>query len=116
MRGGGDGSRAGGRGDEGGGLAGRQRGRARVWREDREIDRITGFKSRTEREMARDKGKKRERGKERSGLRRLTRLAKIEKINTLNSYFINSSWVLCIIIHLEDNNFRNSTLNIHSKC
>lgn len=30
-----------------GGLAGRQRGRVRVWREDREIDRITGFKSRT---------------------------------------------------------------------
>lgn len=44
-------------------MAGRQRGRVRVWREDREMDRITGFKSRTEREMARDKGKKRERGK-----------------------------------------------------
>lgn len=28
-------------------MAGRQRGRVRVWREDREIDRITGFKSRT---------------------------------------------------------------------
>lgn len=49
----------------------------RVWREDGEIDRITGFKSRTEREMARDKGEKsnreREREKEHSGLRRLAR-------------------------------------------
>ncbi len=39
-------------------MAGRQRGRVRVWREDREIDRITGFKTRTERKMARDKGEK----------------------------------------------------------
>lgn len=30
-------------------MAERQRGRARVWREDRGIDRITGFRSRTER-------------------------------------------------------------------
>lgn len=73
---GGNGRRAAGRG---GGLAGRQRGRVRVWREDREKDRITGFKSRTEREMARDKGKKRERGKEHKGLRRLTRRAKLKK-------------------------------------
>lgn len=62
-----------------GGLAGRQRGRVRVWREDREIDRITGFKSRTEREMARDKGKKREREKEHSGLKRLARRVKLKK-------------------------------------
>lgn len=31
-------------------MAGRQRGRVRVWREDRGIDRITGFRSRTERD------------------------------------------------------------------
>lgn len=55
------------------------RGRVRVWREDREIDRITGFKSRTEREMARDKGKKREREEEHSGLRRRARRAKLKK-------------------------------------
>lgn len=36
-------------------MAGRQRGRVRVWREDREIDRITGFKSRTEREGKRQR-------------------------------------------------------------
>lgn len=31
-------------------MAGRQGGRVRVWREDRGIDRITGFRSRTERD------------------------------------------------------------------
>ena len=46
-------------------MAGRQRVRVRVWREDREIDRISGFKSRTEREMVRDKGKRREKQSER---------------------------------------------------
>ncbi len=67
-----------------GGLAGRQRGRVRVWREDREIDRITGFKSRTEREMARDKGKKREREKRAFGVEKTRKTSQIEKINTLN--------------------------------
>lgn len=38
-------------------MAGRQRGRVRVWREDREIDRITGFKSRTERDGKRQREK-----------------------------------------------------------
>lgn len=37
----------------------RERERVRVWREDREIDRITGFKSRTDGEMARDKERRR---------------------------------------------------------
>lgn len=46
-------------------MAGRQRVRVRVWREDREMDRISGFKSRTEREMVRDKGKRRGRQSER---------------------------------------------------
>lgn len=63
----------------------RERERVRVWREDREMDRITGFKSRTEGAMARDKEKSRERGKERSGLRSPARRAKQKKINTLNS-------------------------------
>lgn len=40
-----------------GGLAGRQRGRVRVWREDIERDRITGFKSRTGRDGERQKEK-----------------------------------------------------------
>lgn len=53
-------------GQEGNGMKGagwqrRQRGRAKVWREDREMDGITGFRSRTAREKARDKEKKRER-------------------------------------------------------
>lgn len=45
-----------------GGGAGWQgdRGRVRVWREDREIDRITGFRSRTERKIAGEKGEKEE--------------------------------------------------------
>lgn len=49
--------------ERGGGLFGRETERERVWREDREMDRITGFKSRTER----DKKKRRDRGKEHSG-------------------------------------------------
>lgn len=62
------------------GWQGDREGERGVWREDREIDRITGFKSRTEREMARDKGEKTVReGKEHSGLRRLARLAKLKK-------------------------------------
>lgn len=43
-------------------LAGRQRGRVRVWWEDREIDRITGFRSRTERDGRRQR-RERERGR-----------------------------------------------------
>lgn len=63
-----------------------ERERVRVWREDRAIDRITGFKSRTEREMARDKGKKRERERERAfRVEKSRKTSQIEKINTLNS-------------------------------
>lgn len=55
-------------------LKGRWEERVRVWREDREMDRITGFKSRTERERwEKTKG---EREREHSGLRGLERLTK----------------------------------------
>ena len=71
-------------------MAGRQRVRVRVWREDREIDRISGFKSRTEREMVRDKGKRREKQSERErerafGVEKAHKTSQIKKINTLNS-------------------------------
>lgn len=66
-------------------MAGRQRGRVRVWREDREIDRITGFKSRTEREMARDKGKSVREGERAFRVEKTHKTSQIEKINTLNS-------------------------------
>lgn len=55
-----------------------KRGRARVWREDRGIDRITGFRSRTERWQ---ETKERER---RSGGDSGSVFAKLTKNNTLN--------------------------------
>lgn len=64
-------------------MAGRQGGRVRVWREDGGIDRITGFRSRTERDGRRQR-REREREEEGdSGSGSLSTLAKLTENNTL---------------------------------
>lgn len=65
-------------------MAGRQRWRVRVWREDRGIDRITGFRSRTERDGRRLRREKKEEWGD-SGSGRLSAPAKLTENNTLNS-------------------------------
>lgn len=76
---------------KGAGWQRRQRGRAKVWREDREMDGITGFRSRTAREKARDKEKKRERERERERAFRVERThnarAKLKENQHAKLYF-----------------------------
>lgn len=70
-----------------GGGAGWQgdRGRVRVWREDRGIDRITGFRSRTERDGRRQRREgEREEGRRDSGSGRLSAFARLKEDDTLN--------------------------------
>lgn len=75
----------GGRGGGGAGWPGDREGELRVWREDREMDRITGFKSRTERDGERQR-EAREGERERAfRVQKTRKTCQIEKINTLNS-------------------------------
>lgn len=78
-------------------LAGRQRGRVRVWREDRGIDRITGFRSRTERDGRRQR---RERGRvEGFRVRKAVSICQIErKQHAKPNNKKNSTWLLYVII------------------
>lgn len=99
-------------------LAGRQEGRVRVCWEAREIDRITGFRSRTERDGRRQRRERERKGGGDSGSGRLSAFAKLTENNTLNPTIKKNSppgGSTSSLVSIDNKNLRNSALNIHLK-